>query len=218
MIPALAGLATSALTAGAGAAATYGVNQLFNGIFGGGTQQATTPAADYLSLYSGVSQATQIANAAALAAGNVPVTLAAQGAGVAQGAAAGALGLEAQTQATTQGSIFQQAKTQADTATTQQASEALGLTSSGIELQKQLAQSKLAAEAAGITSLSKTNEQTLASQDAMVRSLAQTNLATRALEQQTASDLTKIKAQVEGALAKQRFGLAAALGGRAAFA
>jgi len=207
----LGSLATSFATGAAGAAGSYGVSQLFGSIFGGGSKpaqsSATSSPADYLSLYAGQ-----------MAAGNVPLTIAAQGAGVAQGAAAGALGLEAQTQAQNQLSIFEQAKKQGDTAVQAQAAEALGLAQAGIDTKKQLAQSKLATEIAGVTSASKVGEEALAGQNLLARQIAGQNLATVGEQEKTRLRLTEQRGAIEGQMALRRLGQSMALGGRAAFA
>ncbi len=195
----------------AGAAGSYGVSQLFGSIFGGGSKpaqsSATSSPADYLSLYAGQ-----------MAAGNVPLTLAAQGAGVAQGAAAGALGLEAQTAAQNQLNIFEQAKKQADTAVQSQAAEALGLAQAGVETKKQLAQSKLATEVAGVTAASKVGEEALAGQNLLARQIAATNLDIAGAQEKTRLRLAEQRGAIEGQMALRRMGQSMALGGRAAFA
>lgn len=204
-------LATSFATGAAGAAGSYGVSQLFGSIFGGGSKpaqsSATSSPADYLSLYAGQ-----------MAAGNVPLTIAAQGAGVAQGAAAGALGLEAQTQAQNQLNIFEQAKKQADTAVQSQAAEALGFAQAGIDTKKQLAQSKLATEIAGVTAASKVGEEALAGQNLLARQIASTNLDIAGAQEKTRLRLTEQRGAIEGQMALRRMGQSMALGGRAAFA
>lgn len=204
-------LASSFATGAAGAAGSYGVSQLFGSIFGGGSKpaqsSATSSPADYLSLYAGQ-----------MAAGNVPLTIAAQGAGVAQGAAAGALGLEAQTQAQNQLNIFEQAKKQADTAVQSQAAEALGFAQAGIETKKQLAQSKLATEIAGVTAASKVGEEALAGQNLLARQIASTNLDIAGAQEKTRLRLTEQRGAIEGQMAMRRLGQSMALGGRAAFA
>jgi hypothetical protein len=188
-----------------------GISALFGSIFGGGSKpaqsSATSSPADYLSLYAGQ-----------MAAGNVPLTIAAQGAGVAQGAAAGALGLEAQTAAQNQLSIFEQAKKQADTAVQSQAAEALGLAQAGVETKKQLAQSKLATEVAGVTAASKVGEEALAGQNLYARQLAAQNLATAGKQAETTLRLAEQRGAIEGQMALRRMGQSMALGGRAAFA
>lgn len=207
----LGALASSFATGAAGAAGSYGVSQLFGSIFGGGSKpaqsSATSSPADYLSLYAGQ-----------MAAGNVPLTIAAQGAGVAQGAAAGALGLEAQTQAQNQLNIFEQAKKQADTAVQSQAAEALGFAQAGIETKKQLAQSKLATEIAGVTAASKVGEEALAGQNLLARQIASTNLDIAGAQEKTRLRLTEQRGAIEGQMAMRRLGQSMALGGRAAFA
>jgi len=207
----LGSLATSFATGAAGAAGSYGVSQLFGSIFGGGSKpaqsSATSSPADYLSLYAGQ-----------MAAGNVPLTIAAQGAGVAQGAAAGALGLEAQTQAQNQLNIFEQAKKQADTAVQSQAAEALGFAQAGIDTKKQLAQSKLATEIAGVTAASKVGEEALAGQNLLARQIASTNLDIAGAQEKTRLRLTEQRGAIEGQMALRRMGQSMALGGRAAFA
>jgi hypothetical protein len=207
----LGALASSFATGAAGAAGSYGVSQLFGSIFGGGSKpaqsSATSSPADYLSLYAGQ-----------MAAGNVPLTIAAQGAGVAQGAAAGALGLEAQTQAQNQLNIFEQAKKQADTAVQSQAAEALGLAQAGVETKKQLAQSKLATEVAGVTAASKVGEEALAGQNLLARQIAATNLDIAGAQEKTRLRLTEQRGAIEGQMALRRMGQSMALGGRAAFA
>lgn len=207
----LGALASSFATGAAGAAGSYGVSQLFGSIFGGGSKpaqsSATSSPADYLSLYAGQ-----------MAAGNVPLTIAAQGAGVAQGAAAGALGLEAQTQAQNQLNIFEQAKKQADTAVQSQAAEALGFAQAGIETKKQLAQSKLATEVAGVTAASKVGEEALAGQNLLARQIASTNLDIAGAQEKTRLRLTEQRGAIEGQMAMRRLGQSMALGGRAAFA
>ncbi len=208
---ALQTLGTSFLAGAGGAAGSMGISALFGSIFGGGSKSAqssaTSSPADYLSLYAGQ-----------MAAGNVPLTIAAQGAGVAQGAAAGALGLEAQTQAQNQLNIFEQAKKQADTAVQSQAAEALGLAQAGVETKKQLAQSKLATEVAGVTAASKVGEEALAGQNLYARQLAAQNLATAGKQEETKLDLVKQRGAIEGQMALRRLGQSMALGGRAAFA
>lgn len=207
----LGALASSFATGAAGVAGSYGVSQLFGSIFGGGSKpaqsSATSSPADYLSLYAGQ-----------MAAGNVPLTIAAQGAGVAQGAAAGALGLEAQTQAQNQLNIFEQAKKQADTAVQSQAAEALGFAQAGIETKKQLAQSKLATEIAGVTAASKVGEEALAGQNLLARQIASTNLDIAGAQEKTRLRLTEQRGAIEGQMAMRRLGQSMALGGRAAFA
>ena len=207
----LGALASSFATGAAGAAGSYGVSQLFGSIFGGGSKpaqsSATSSPADYLSLYAGQ-----------MAAGNVPLTIAAQGAGVAQGAAAGALGLEAQTAAQSQLSIFEQAKKQADTAVQSQAAEALGLAQAGVETKKQLAQSKLATEVAGVTAASKVGEEALAGQNLLARQIAATNLDIAGAQEKTRLRLAEQRGAIEGQMALRRMGQSMALGGRAAFA
>ena len=204
-------LGTSFLAGAGGAAGSMGISTLFGSIFGGGSKSSqsysTSSPADYLSLYAGQ-----------MAAGNVPLTIAAQGAGVAQGAAAGALGLEAQTAAQSQLSIFEQAKKQADTAVQSQAAEALGLAQAGVETKKQLAQSKLATEVAGVTAASKVGEEALAGQNLYARQLAAQNLATAGKQEETKLDLVKQRALTESQFARMRLGQSMALGGRAAFA
>ena len=208
---ALQTLGTSFLAGAGGAAGSMGISALFGSIFGGGSKSAqssaTSSPADYLSLYAGQ-----------MAAGNVPLTIAMHESGVAQGAAAGALGLEAQTQAQNQLSIFEQAKKQGDTAVQSQAAEALGLAQAGIDTKKQLAQSKLATEIAGVTSASKVGEEALAGQNLLARQIASTNLDIAGAQEKTRLRLTEQRGAIEGQMALRRMGQSMALGGRAAFA
>ena len=178
-----------------GAAVGGGLGSLAQGIFGGGSSGGSSSASrgltggDLLALQ-------QYAQAAATA--NAPLTSAAQGLAVLQGAYGGALGNLGNLYSSGQLSVLSEAGNRGKTATTLQGTEVANLINAATDLQRQLGMGRLGVELLSPQFQYAAGSDALAGENQLALNLGQTNIGLKRMQEEARTNVARDQATKMG--------------------